>query len=105
MEPLRFDRLFHHREQFGTGNTSDPARGAHQEIIARDLDEARDVLIQHLIILKDFLKAEDCLILTLVDVRTCFTDRVAEGWTPDVDAVIGQLFRMPCGEADLSGRG
>lgn len=32
-------------------------------------------------------------------------DRVAEGWTPDVDTVIGQLNRMPCGEANRSGRG
>jgi len=63
------------------------------------------VLIQPLVVLQDLLEAEDCLALALVDVRTCFTDRVAEGWAPDIDAVIGQLNRVPCGEADCCGRG
>jgi hypothetical protein len=61
------------------------------------------VLIQPVVVLKDFLKAENCLALALVDVRTCFTNRVTEGWTPDVDAVIGQRNRIPCVEADFSG--
>jgi hypothetical protein len=63
------------------------------------------VLIQLLIVLKDLLKAQDRRALALVDVWTCFTDRVADGWTPDVDAVFGQRSRLPYGEADPCGRG
>ena len=61
--------------------------------------------MQPLVVLKDFLKAEDCLALALVDAGTCFTDCVTEAWTPDVDAVIVQPKGFLCRKADRpSGR-
>jgi hypothetical protein len=75
-------------------------------IIGRDMQLfLTHVLVQPLVVLKDLLKAETSLGLALVDARTCFTDCIAEGWAPDVDAFVGQISRLPCGEADLGGRG